>query len=129
MGTEVVPLKVEDETPIPHVWRGTLVAIVDSLIRGDTRIGQGIDNVEPLSEDDSTACRENVEAYGSVTLIPLPEGSWDTSVASWWDGNRWDCLVDLWTAEEGRSDLVLHATVFEDPEAGFRIHPGLIYVP
>jgi hypothetical protein len=129
MGAEVVPLKVEDETPIPHRWRGTFIAIVDSLMRGDARVGEGIDNVEPLSEDDSTACRENIEDYGSVTLIPLPEGTWDTSVASWWDGIRWDCLVDLWTAEEGRSDLVLHATVFEDPEGGFRIHPGLIYVP
>ena len=28
-------------------------------------------------------------------------------------GNRWDVLIDLYTEEEGASDLVLEAHVFE----------------
>jgi len=129
MVDEVEPLKTDAQTAVPHLWRATLAAIVDSLIRGDTRIGESVKYVEPLSEADSRACRDNVVNYGSVTLIPLPDATWDTSVARWWNDNRWDCLIDLWTAEEGRSDLVLNATVFEDPDRGFRIHPGLVYVP
>lgn len=129
MVDEVRPLKEEAQTAVPHVWRATLVAIVDSLIRGDTRIGHGIDNVAPLSEAASTACREIIANYGPVTLIPLPDATWDTSVANWWHDNRWDCLVDLWTAEEGRSDLVLDVSVFEEADKVFRFHPRLVYVP
>ncbi|WP_405055790.1 hypothetical protein OG474_23970 [Kribbella sp. NBC_01505] len=129
MVDEVVAVREEGETAVPHAWRGTLGAIVDSLIRGDACIGQGIDNVDPLPEDTSTSCRENVAAYGPVTLIPLPEATWDTSIAMWWHENRWNCLVDLWTAEEGRSDLVLELQVFEDPKTFFRFNPQLVYVP
>jgi hypothetical protein len=123
-----MPLKEDAQTAVPHVWRETLGAIVDSLVQGDARIGQGIENVDPLSEDRSKQCRENVEGYGSVTLIRLPKATWDSSVAMW-QGDHWDCLVDLWTAEEGRSDLVLHLEVFEDPETDFRFRPYLVYVP
>jgi hypothetical protein len=128
MAEEVVPLKDDIQTAVPHVWRDTLGAIVDSLIRGDLRIGQGIENVEPISEDVSNDCRKAVANYGSVTLIPLPQATWSTSVAMW-QGDRWDCLVDLWTAEQGRSDLVLDIAISEDREAGFRFRPYLVYVP
>jgi hypothetical protein len=128
MADEVLPLKEDVETAVPHAWRETLGAIVDSLVQGDVRIGQGIKNVDPLPEDRSKGCHENVEDYGSVTLIRLPDATWESSVAMW-QGNRWDCLVDLWTAEEGRSDLVLHLEVFEDPETDFRFRPYLVYVP
>jgi len=38
------------------------------------------------------------------------------------------CLVDLWTEQEGRSDLVLEAEVRESP-AGFRFTLNMVYVP
>ncbi|MFK4088588.1 hypothetical protein ACI2LF_31025 [Kribbella sp. NPDC020789] len=129
MHEEVLPLRAEGQTAVPHVWRPALTAIVDSLIRGDDRIGQGVDNVVPLSEHDSDLCRELIAAYGPVTLVSLPDETWDTSIASWWHDNRWDCVVDLHTAEEGRSDLVLEAKVFHDGDASFRIHPQLVHVP
>ncbi|MFI5712159.1 hypothetical protein [Kribbella sp. NPDC051620] len=127
MVEEVLPVKEDVQTAVPHAWRETLGAIVDSLVRGDVRIGHGIENVDPLSKDRSKRCRENVEAYGRVTLSRLPETTWDSSVARW-QGDRWDCLVDLWTAEEGRSDLVLRLEVLEDPETAFRFRPYLVYV-
>ncbi len=128
MVEEVLPLKEEIQTAVPHAWRDTLGAIVESLIRGDARIGQGIKNVDPVSEEVSNQCHATVADYGSATLIRLPEAAWSTSVAMW-QGDRWVCLVDLWTAEEGRSDLVLDVAVSEDQETAFRFHPYLVYVP
>ncbi|MEV4266406.1 hypothetical protein [Kribbella sp. NPDC049584] len=128
MAAEVKPFKDEVQTPVPHVWRETLGAIVRSVIRGDVRIGEGIENVDPLSEAVSNQCREAVADYGSVTLIQLPDAAWDTSVAMW-QGDHWSCLVDLWTAEEGRSDLVLEVAISEDDETAFRFRPYLVYVP
>jgi hypothetical protein len=43
-------------------------------------------------------------------------------------GTRWDVLIDLWTVESGRSDLVLDARVFEVP-SGYRYEIHLVYVP
>ena len=45
-----------------------------------------------------------------------------------WMGSHWDVLIDLWSAEEGRTDLVLDARVQlvgEDPLV--TVHA--IYVP
>lgn len=128
MVEEVAPLKDEVGTAVSHAWRGTLGAIVDSLIRGAPRIGQGIENVDPVSADVSNHCRETVAKYGSATLIRLPKATWSTSVAMW-QGDYWQCLVDLWTAEEGRSDLVLDLAISEGHEAAFRFRPHLVYVP
>ena len=64
--------------------------------------------------------------YGE-TLIDLPDETWETSVSQWM-GPHWDVLVDLWTAESGRSDLVLHVQVFET-RSGFRVEIHAVYVP
>ena len=66
-------------------------------------------------------------AEGGVDLVPLPEDTWTTSVTVWC-GNRWMCLIDLWTEQEGRSDLVLEAEVRESP-SGFRFNVSMVYVP
>ena len=60
-------------------------------------------------------------------MTALPEETWDTSVATWM-GTHWDVLIDLWTVEEGRSDLVLRANVYQDPP-GFRYEVVMAYVP
>ena len=39
-------------------------------------------------------------------------------MSQWMEG-FWEILVDLWTAESGASDMVLHAEVFEAKD-GFR---------
>ena len=83
--------------------------------------------MEPVSEELSAQCRDAVRSYGDVTLVPLPDDTWDTSGLSR-QGTRWDCLVDLWTREEGRSDLVLDVNVVEDGDA-YRFSVHLVYVP
>lgn len=122
------PTKDEDlELPVPNVWRPTLKAIVDSLVRRDSRIGVGLPSVTPASADTTRQCLQAVDDYGEVALIPLPEKAWETSVTRWF-GDHWDCLVDLWTEEEGRSDLVLELDVWEDMP-GYRFCIHLVYVP
>jgi hypothetical protein len=122
------PVKDEDlEVPVPDVWRPTLAAIVDSLARRDAIVGAGLSSVDPVPPDTSQTCLQAVDDYGAVTLISLPDESWETSVARWY-GDRWRCLVDLWTKEEGRSDLVLDVDVFEHG-AGYRFQVHLVYVP
>lgn len=115
------------QVPVPEVWRPTLKAVVDSLVRRDTIIGAGLPSVDPVPGETSHQCLEAIGDYGDFTLIPLPDESWDTSVALW-SGDRWRCLVDLWTAEEGRSDLVLDVEVFESAP-GYRFSVHLVYVP
>lgn len=122
------PLKDADrEVLVPDVWRPTLAAIVDSLVRRDAIIGGGTEGVDPTPYETSQLCLQAVAGYGDVTLTPLPPESWDTSVALW-SGDRWRCLIDLWTEQEGRSDLALDVDVFEDSR-GYRFSIHLVYVP
>ena len=115
------------EVPIPEIWRSTLTAVVNSLVRRDTVIGAGLPSVDPVPADVWQRCLQAVKEYGAVTLTSPPDESWDTSVALWF-GDHWRCLVDLWTEEEGRSDLVLDVDVFEHG-SGYRFRVNLVYVP
>jgi hypothetical protein len=68
--------------------------------------------VAPVSAETAKQIREYLEDYGA-TLVALDPDTWESSV-SLWMGDKWEVLVDLWTEEEGRSDLVLHLYVRED---------------
>ena len=83
--------------------------------------------VEPVTDGQAADIKDNVAAYGDVTLIDLPPATWDTSVAMWME-SHWEVLVDLWTAEEGPSDLVLHLMAYEDG-ATYRFMVHMVYVP
>jgi hypothetical protein len=123
-----VPVKDDhQERAVPDVWQPTLSAIVESLVREDVVVAADLSAVDPVSDDLSHACREAVRHYGDVTLVPLPKDTWDTSVCLW-QGVRWQCLVDLWTEQEGRSDLVLDIDVRDDGR-GYRYSINLVYVP
>lgn len=118
----------DQESSVPETWRPTLAAIVDSLVRRDVEVGAGIQNVTPTPPELSAQCFTAVDHYGDATLIALPDQAWETSVAAWVSEGRWECLVDLWTVEEGRSDLVLHVRVARDAD-DLRFMVRLVYVP
>jgi hypothetical protein len=40
----------------------------------------------------------------------------------------WDIVVDLWTAESGKSDLILSVRVFEEGD-GYRFDVDGVFVP
>ncbi|BES71434.1 hypothetical protein RE428_24520 [Marinobacter nanhaiticus D15-8W] len=104
-----------NQTSIPTVWRSTLSAIVEAFKDGDYRIARNLVGVPSVSEEDAKQIKNNIVRYGA-TLTNLPDESWDTSVCQWMDG-YWDVLVDLYTIEEGASDLALVVRVFEDPHS------------
>lgn len=118
---------LDAELPVPDIWRSTISAIVESLRRRDATLGADLPSLEPVSVDLTTRCLEAIDDYGRITLLSLPNEAWNTSIAVWCDG-RWKCLIDLWVAEEGRSDLVLDLDVFE-VDSGYRFRLHLVYVP
>jgi hypothetical protein len=116
-----------DELPVPFVWRPTIKAIVDAFVAGDWALTTAPVNVSRLSPERAAMLRDNVAGYGPVTLIPLSEQTWDSSVAIWMLG-KWEVIVDLWTREEGRSDLIVHLFVAEaGDDYDYKVH--LVYVP
>lgn len=127
MGHDPTALKDEDaEHPIAVSWRPVFRAIVDAFVDHDYMLANGIDSVEPVSSDTATQIREYVDSYGA-TLVNLSDETWNSSVAQWM-GGHWDVLVDLWTAEEGRSDLVLDSRV-QETDSGYSIEISSVYVP
>lgn len=114
------------EGPVAIVWRKTLSDIVSAFVRDDFELKTKIPRVEMPTADLAAQMRSYVADYGE-TLVELPEETWKTSVAIGME-SHWDVLVDLWTEESGRSDMVVHLDVFESGgEYAFKIH--LLYVP
>lgn len=116
----------EAQHPIADAWRPMLCEVVRRFVAGDYGLAQGIPGVEPVSAATAEQIRDYLADYGA-TLVELPDDTWQTSVAQWME-IHWDILVDLWTAEEGRSDLVLEGRVVET-SAGPRLTVHMVYVP
>ncbi len=124
---EVVAVKDEDDQrPIPTAWRPIFCEIVKSFVHGDYRLTGGVPGVARVSKGVAKQIEEYIHDYGE-TLIELPDKTWKSSVCIW-AGNRWDALIDLWTEEEGRSDLVLMAQVSES-KTGFAFKIDMVCVP
>lgn len=114
------------QLPIPSAWRPLFGKIVDAFVEHDYKLNSDISGVRPLSAAAAAQVEDYIRDYG-VTLVALPDEAWSSSVCIW-AGCHWDVLVDLWTAEEGASDLVLSARVIE-AEPGFSVQVQLVYVP
>ncbi|MFI2743353.1 hypothetical protein ACG2LH_11485 [Zhouia sp. PK063] len=122
----VVEKNEEEEGPIPHIWRPIFKAIVNAFVENDYGLTCGIKNVGPVSSNTAEQIEEYIEDYGKE-LIELPEESWDTSVYIYY-GDYWNVLIDLFTKDEGLSDLVLNAEVREI-DSQYVVDVQLVYVP
>ena len=123
------PPAVKDEEaphPIAGAWREPLREVVRAFVRGDYGLAEGVAGVEAVDSRTAEHIRASIAGYGA-TLVGLPDATWETSVAQWY-GTHWEILVDLWTAEEGPSDLVLDCWVYES-DGGYRIELHHVYVP
>jgi hypothetical protein len=116
----------ENEGPIPSAWRPALKNIVDAFVRHDYRLADGVAGVAPVSEETATQIRTYIQDYGAK-LVSLPQESWATSVCIWMD-DHWDALIDLWSEEEGSSDLVLQVHV-SDVGSEPLVTVYMVYVP
>jgi hypothetical protein len=112
--------------PIAGAWRATLRDVVRRFGSGDYGLSTGVPGVAPVAAATAEQIRKYVADY-RATLVELPDDTWRTSVAQWY-GTHWELLVDLWTAEEGRSDLVLFCTVREADD-GHLITLESVHVP
>ena len=123
----VLPVQDLDHAhPIATAWRPMLSEIVLALSEGDYRLSRTIPGVSPVDEQTAMQVHEYLEDYGA-TLTALPAESWATSCAQWM-GSYWDVLIDLWTKEEGASDLVLCGRMrIVDQLPVFTVE--LVYVP
>jgi hypothetical protein len=113
MSQEVPVSKDEDhQIPIPSEWRGTLAEVVEAFKEGDFGLKRGVAGVRSISAEKAAGIANNIRGYGA-RLTSLPEETWQSSACQWMRGH-WDILVDLFTIEEGASDLVLAARVYEE---------------
>jgi hypothetical protein len=114
------------ERPIPSLWRPALCSIVAAFVKGDFLLAEDIAGVEAVSQETASHIQSYLHDYGA-TLEPLPDAAWNSSVCIW-TGAHWDFLVDLYTREEGPSDLVLSGRV-TDTSSGFKIAVHMVHVP
>ena len=127
VSSEVLAVKDESaQRPIPTAWRPILREIVGALSSRDYQLKRGLSRVAAVPAETALHIQNYIQDYGA-TLVKLPEEAWASSVCIWM-GDYWDVLLDLWTQEEGQSDLVLSARV---TEAGFdfAFKIQMVYVP
>lgn len=99
------------QVPVPTAWRATLADVANAIGQGDYQAIASMASVRPISAPLAEAIASNIRDYG-VNLTDLPAESWLTSVCQW-VGGYWDVLVDLFSTEEGASDLALVVRVYE----------------
>lgn len=116
----------EIEQPIPSEWREVLALIVEDIRRRGlkSKMVRGFEC--EVDSKDVNFIYENVDAYGD-TLTPLPDDAWRTSICRWM-GRYWQLLIDLFTDEEGQSDLVLFVDAYENGNS-YRFQVRSVHVP
>ena len=122
----VLPIKGDSNAhQVPTTWRPVLRDVVRLLSEGDYAL-EKLPLVKLHDSSDVSYLERQITEYGE-SLVDLPDEAWDTSICLWMD-SFWEILVDLWTLEGGRSDLVLTARVYERlPVYDIVVHS--IYVP
>lgn len=128
MTINIIPVlkNTSEEQLVPTVWRKTLSDIVNAFKSGDFQLKKSINGVNPILPKDASIIEHNISDYG-ITLKSLPPQTWKTSTCLYL-GDFWDVFIDLYSIEEGLSDLVLSVRVYEkNSEYIFDVH--LVYVP
>jgi hypothetical protein len=99
--------------PVPERFRGVIADVVARVADGDYA-GLKRDGIDPHPDADLSMW---IREYGDrgATVVRLPEAAWEFAEAFPAEGvpGTWFVVVDLWTAEEGHSDLSMEATVRE----------------
>jgi hypothetical protein len=115
--SEIIAVSKDEhnQAPIPTAWRRVFVDIVEGLKENDFDLVRKVPGVRPISAKDAIRIADNIRRYGAH-LKSLPEETWQTSACQWMIG-YWDALVDLFTVEEGASDLALVVRVYEEDQA------------
>lgn len=108
--------------------RNRLVAVIVSLLAAG-KFEDVLRNA-PGSRVSSEELRTAVLEYGK-TLVPLPVGSYeliDYIAVLGSSPLEWSVMTPLFTAEEGRSDLSLELSMFEQAAGGYRAEVDNLHV-
>lgn len=106
------------DEPVPDRFRPLIAAVVERLASGDF---DGIRREGFLRDDSPDHDFAMYVREYPATLVPLPEAAWEhAEVLPLDDGSGWFVVVDLWSREEGRSDLSLEGTL-HDTDSGPRL--------
>lgn len=118
---------LDEQQPVALAWRAEIVSIVSALVRGDYELLSAGSSVRRLSAEEADYIANNLMAYGGITLLDPPQETWETSVALWM-GDHWEVVVDLWSAEEGRTDLILSLAI-RDTDGAYEYFVEGVWVP
>lgn len=105
---------------IPSAWRPSLTHLVEIVA------GRRPADEPKFAKSDLAMWRSNISNYG-VVIGSVPDESWESSVTQWMDG-YWDVLVDLYSEDGKRTDLVMSVQVHESG-AGYEFRVDSIHVP
>lgn len=107
--------------------RRTLGHVGQLLVAGDF---EGLERLTGGRRLTAEEMRQAVRKYGRC-LVPPPGGEWlgrsvveiDNAVPE-----AWSVYLDLWTAEEGRSDLTLELTLRDSPAGIYSVELDDLHV-
>jgi hypothetical protein len=103
--------------------------VVALLARGEYAALEKLSGGVRLS---ASQLRAAVREYGRRIVVPPPEATPPLDVVEILPGRcarrSWSVDVDLWTVEEGRSDLTLEMTVREGNDGGYVIELDNVHV-
>jgi hypothetical protein len=104
----------------------TIKGLLDHLIRGDYATVENLTKGQRLSADE---IERAIAGYGR-RLVPPPPHTPPRSVVEIEESypTRWSVYVDLWTSEEGRSDLSLELTLTDSGRNTYDIQIDNIHV-
>lgn len=122
-----VPYDSEFQSPIPSIWRECIIQIIEAFKDKDFGRLNTLPSVQCIDLAYAAEIAENIDAYGAH-LISLAEESWHTSVCIYMKNESWKAIIDLFTVEEGRSDLIIDLFIFKK-ENQFIFQINNIYVP
>ena len=122
-----VPYDSEFQSPIPSIWRDCIIQIVEAFKDKDFGRLNTLPSVQCIDLAYASEIAENIDAYGAH-LMSLAEEAWHTSVCLYMESESWQAIIDLFTVEEGRSDLILDLFIVKK-ENQFIFQINNIYVP
>ena len=128
MSNEIDVLYDENLKEVPLLWRDTIWKIVEAFKNNDINFFNQIEGVKKLTLVDFEEIISDINVYGE-TLVSLPSEAWESSQCLWRGDSCWHVYIDLYTINEGKSDLILFLIVELDENNHFHYDVSNFYVP
>lgn len=128
MTDDIDVLYDENLKEVPLLWRDTIWKIVEAFKISDINFFNQIEGVKKLTLVDFEEIISDINLYGE-TLVSLPSEAWESSQCLWSGDSCWHVYIDLYTINEGKSDLILFLIIELDENNHFHYNVSNFYVP